>query len=96
MNRTPQRFSVGIILSCLLIALAAQAGDLRVTRMPCDHRENPLGVDAAKPQLSWRMESGESVRNLRSDPDVQLLRLEKGCAALDVASGRYEFESQVK
>ncbi|MEI8290427.1 MAG: alpha-L-rhamnosidase N-terminal domain-containing protein [Verrucomicrobiota bacterium] len=50
---------VGIFLSWLLIALAVHAGDLRVTRMTCDYRENPLGVDAAKPQLSWRMESGE-------------------------------------
>ncbi len=59
MNRQPKRISVGIILSWLLITLATHAGDLRVTRMTCDYRVNPLGVDAAKPQLSWRLESGE-------------------------------------
>ncbi len=59
MKHQPKRFSVGILLSWWLISLAVHAGELRVTRMTCDYRENPLGVDAANPPLSWRLESGE-------------------------------------
>lgn len=59
MNCAPNRKSIGIILSWLFVALAAHAGDLRITRMTCDYRENPLGVDAARPQLSWQLESAE-------------------------------------
>ena len=59
MNCKSDRKIVGIILSWLLIALAAHASDLRVTHMTCDYRVNPLGVDVAQPQLSWRLESSE-------------------------------------
>ncbi|MEI8292290.1 MAG: hypothetical protein WCH99_22695, partial [Verrucomicrobiota bacterium] len=59
MNRQTKRISVGIILSWLLIVLSAHASDIRVTRMACDYRMNPLGVDVAKPQLSWRLASSE-------------------------------------
>src|SRR3989442_8343258 len=43
-------------LSSLTLATAALAG-LRVERLRCEHLENPLGIDAAQPRLSWILDS---------------------------------------
>ena len=47
----------------LLTPLAiVQAGfgkpDIVPAHLRCEYRENPMGIDAAKPRLSWRMEVG--------------------------------------
>jgi len=47
-----------IVFMAALAVPNISAGELRVTRMTCDYRVGPLGVDAALPQLSWRLESG--------------------------------------
>jgi len=59
MNCKPNRTGIGLVFSWLIIALAAYAGELRVIRTTCDYRVNPLGVDAAKPQLIWQLDSAE-------------------------------------
>ncbi len=51
-----------IIALLLLVAMAAGAGELRITGMTCDYRTNPMGVDGAGPQLSWLLEPGERGR----------------------------------
>jgi alpha-L-rhamnosidase len=48
-----------LIFIAVLVGSNSLAGDLQVARMTCDYRTNPLGVDAATPQLSWRFESNE-------------------------------------
>jgi alpha-L-rhamnosidase len=48
-------------LFCLVFAWSAQAatvGDLR-----CEYRENPVGIDAARPRLSWVLSASE--RNVK-------------------------------
>lgn len=35
------------------------AGALRVERLRCEYRENPLGIDVARPRLSWVLASKE-------------------------------------
>ena len=39
-----------------LAAILAQA-EMAPTRLTCEYRENPLGIDVAQPQLSWVLES---------------------------------------
>lgn len=41
-----------LLLSCTPIALAA-----RVTRLRCEYLDDPIGIDVAKPRLSWVIES---------------------------------------
>lgn len=48
-----------VVFMAVLVASDSFGGELRVTRMTCDYRENPLGVDAVKPQLSWLLKSDE-------------------------------------
>ena len=49
----------------LIVAIAACGGqwvrgaETRVENLRCEGVENPMGIDAAKPQLSWRLESDE-------------------------------------
>ncbi|MHB9028769.1 MAG: glycoside hydrolase family 78 protein [Candidatus Latescibacterota bacterium] len=51
------------ILTIILSALAAVAGcgskssEVKVTNLRCEYLVNPLGIDVAKPRLSWEMES---------------------------------------
>ncbi|MGD9635079.1 MAG: glycoside hydrolase family 78 protein [Pirellulales bacterium] len=35
------------------------AADIRVTDTRCEYLTNPLGIDATRPRLSWKLESGE-------------------------------------
>ena len=41
------------LLTALLLAPLAALHAVEVRNLRCEHRENPLGVDAAKPRLSW-------------------------------------------
>ena len=52
------------IVTCLLAAImTAHAGGLKVVGLRCDRLTDPLGVDSAHPQLSWRAEAGQGVRD---------------------------------
>lgn len=45
---------------CLvLLAAVSRAADVQVRSLCCEYLENPAGIDARAPRLSWRMESGE-------------------------------------
>jgi len=47
------------IAFCLLISLAVvtAAQQLSVTNLRCEYRQNPAGVDAPAPKLSWELQS---------------------------------------
>ena len=52
-----------IVASLVLFACASTgfaAGAFSVTDLRCEDLVDPLGVDVAKPRLSWRMASGKS------------------------------------
>ena len=58
------------LAACLLIATAmlsslpaARSAD--VTGLRCEYRDNPLGIDAAKPRLSWKIEAGDQRSEVR-------------------------------
>jgi alpha-L-rhamnosidase len=50
----------------ILGALSSYAGDSAAPgRLRCEYCDNPLGVDIAKPRLSWTIEARSQVRGLR-------------------------------
>ena len=45
-------------LPCLLFAhLTGFSPSLKVTKLTCEHRTNPAGIDEASPRLSWQIQS---------------------------------------
>ncbi|HEX8428536.1 family 78 glycoside hydrolase catalytic domain [Hymenobacter sp.] len=53
-------FLVLLLTACgILNSHPAQAANLTPTNLRCDSRENPLGVEEAKPRLSWQLESSK-------------------------------------
>jgi len=52
-----------VVLVALLLALLAVGHAAEISDLRCEYRNNPLGIDVAKPRLSWLIESanrGES------------------------------------
>ena len=45
-----------VLLPLFALAIAASAADYRVAGLRCEFGEDPLGIDTAKPRLSWRVE----------------------------------------
>ncbi len=45
-------------LSFAVLAIALSTLAMTVENLNCEHRVNPLGVDVARPQLSWTLQSG--------------------------------------
>jgi alpha-L-rhamnosidase len=72
-------------LSPLLAALpagafAAAAPPLRVVGLRTEYKENPLGIDARQPRLSWRIEAdGRGV--VQSAYEIRVARSERGLGA---------------
>ncbi|HPX41853.1 MAG TPA: hypothetical protein PLF51_15570, partial [Candidatus Hydrogenedentes bacterium] len=57
-------FSGAVVMLVVLgLAGAARAGEgghaMTAGRLRCEYLENPLGIDANPPRLSWIVESGE-------------------------------------
>ena len=45
-----------LIVGFLCPSVQAAEGLLPPTDLRCEYRKNPLGIDALKPRLSWRLE----------------------------------------
>ena len=65
-NRTGIVLFLGLILAGSLPALfsiaasaARQGASFRVTGLRTEYKTDPLGIDARKPRLSWRLQAGE-------------------------------------
>jgi alpha-L-rhamnosidase len=52
------RISLGLALAVSLFSYTAQA-KLSVSRLSCELAQNPVGIDAPRPRLSWILESRE-------------------------------------
>jgi len=82
------------VAACLMAATAmllyiptAAADD--VTNLRCEYRDNPLGIDAAKPRLSWTMNAGTQKTEARGQKQTayqvlvasspELLAKDRGC-----------------
>ena len=54
--------------ACTAIAMSSipAIASAVVTDLRCEYRVNPLGIDAAKPRLSWKLETGNlKLRGIR-------------------------------
>ena len=71
-------------LACLLLCPQARAdGELRVDRLRCEYRANPVGMDIRQPRLSWKL-----VSNQRGQKQTAYQVLVAGTrAALDAEAG---------
>jgi alpha-L-rhamnosidase len=61
-----------LTLAALLLAPLAALHAAEVANLRCEYRENPLGIDAVKPRLSWVIEvrgQRSEVRGQRSEAD---------------------------
>lgn len=56
-------FAVSLILC--LTGGAAFADNIRITDLRCEHLNNPAGIDAVRPRLSWKMEDPDATRGQR-------------------------------
>ena len=54
----------GVLAWCLLGRLACHCAALQVFDLKCDYQTDPLGIDALKPGLSWKLDSA-SAANVR-------------------------------
>jgi alpha-L-rhamnosidase len=55
------------IFAALLLAPLAALHAAGLTNLRCEYRENPLGIDVAKPRLSWVIADPKSeISNLES------------------------------
>ena len=72
-----------LILAVLLLAPVASLHATSVGNLRCEFRENPLGIDVAKPRLSWVIESGhrgewQTVYQVLVAGSAELLKQDKG------------------
>jgi alpha-L-rhamnosidase len=70
-NRCRFRLMLLVILlfSCALSGFAASA--LNVTRLRCEYKTNPIGIDISSPRLSWELVSSER-STIQTAYDVQV------------------------
>lgn len=54
---------VGLLAALLSTALSSQGSTMKATRLTCEFRENPLGIDRTSPRLGWVVQS--SIRGNR-------------------------------
>ena len=53
---TPRRLALGLMTALTLLCYLPSALATTLTHLRCEYRENPLGIDAESPRLSWIME----------------------------------------
>lgn len=63
----------------LLVAGAWGQEPLRVKKLRCEYKSNPMGIDVAKPRFSWELESTEK-NTLQTGYEVQVSLSEKELA----------------
>ena len=54
-----KRLLIACAVAFLVAGFSAAQAEVRVTDLRCEYRRNPLGIDAARPRLSWALESNE-------------------------------------
>lgn len=54
-----KNYYIGIAIGCCLLHLPAAAQKLGVTDLRTEYLKNPMGIEAAAPRLSWKMNSAQ-------------------------------------
>ena len=61
MNKKILNLGLWLSLGCGWVA----AGGVTVGSLRCEYLENPLGIDATAPRLSWKIEAGTEARGIK-------------------------------
>jgi alpha-L-rhamnosidase len=60
-------FAACLVIGVPMLSCIAAASAVEVTNLRCEYRENPMGIDAVKPRLSWVISEPKSaISNLKS------------------------------
>jgi alpha-L-rhamnosidase len=87
--------SIKLIFSFLLIAGSLFSQNITVKELKCEHKQNPLGVDAATPRLSWII-SGTGNGILQTAYSIRVATDEKfSSSTLIWQSGKTESDESV-
>ena len=77
--------SIGALFCSLAILLELKAGTLRLDRLRCESLENPEGIEAVAPRLSWELtqapgerQQKQSAYRILAATELELLEKEKG------------------
>ncbi|MDR2026601.1 MAG: hypothetical protein LBQ01_03465, partial [Prevotellaceae bacterium] len=67
---TVKNIVFGVSVACLSFLFAfmipsAPQTNVSVTELRCEYLVNPLGIDLAQPRLSWKIEAGSEIKDLR-------------------------------
>jgi len=57
-----RHIATGLIAAVAMLSCLAAGSAADLTRLRCEYRDNPLGIDAEKPRLSWMIEDPSSLR----------------------------------
>ncbi|MCX6880244.1 MAG: hypothetical protein NTW21_41535 [Verrucomicrobia bacterium] len=49
-------FAACLVIGVSMLSCIAAASAVEVTNLRCEYRENPMGIDALRPRLSWKIE----------------------------------------
>ena len=55
-----------MMITCVLCGSHIWADGVNLACLRCEYRDNPLGIDAAKPRLSWKIEGRDQMSEVRS------------------------------
>lgn len=55
----PRRLAVILFAALAMLSNLSVASGADVTNLRCEYRDNPLGIDAATPRLSWVIQSSK-------------------------------------
>ncbi|WP_242695959.1 alpha-L-rhamnosidase [Desertivirga brevis] len=72
----------GTVVFAVLAAVSAVNAQCRPSNLQCEYLENPLGIDAASPRLTWNLETCSDIKSQRS------YKVIVGIDSLAVVSGK--------
>lgn len=78
-NATRMLAAAGLLFLCSGRAGRAQETSLKLKQLRCEYKIDPVGIDVAKPRLSWQLESAEK-NVMQTAYEVQVSPSEKELA----------------
>ena len=58
-HHTTRRVAACLMAATAMLSCLPAVRSADVTSLRCEYLVNPLGIDAAKPRLSWKIEAGD-------------------------------------
>ena len=86
-----RNYLAAVVIAVGLMTFSASAAHLKPVALRCEYRVNPLGVDEARPRLTWRVESDargeiQTAYQILVASSLELLKADTGLAIQTDAS----------